>query len=560
MIRIDDKGRCCGCGACAQACPVGCIALKADAEGFLYPSVDEEKCINCGRCERVCPILRADAGDIGAEGAREKPVAVGGWHKDEAVRQASSSGGAFTLFAMEILRRGGVVFGAVMNGKRAEHAMAETPEQLAAMRGSKYVQCAVGDAYTKAAAALKAGRPVLFTGTPCQTAGLLTFLGKRDENLYLVDFICHGVPSPMVLEKYMDSIEDKSKAKIVSFSFREKDHGWHPSGLQLGTRVKLSDGREIRRYPALRDTYMNGFLEDIYLRPCCYECRFKTIPKGTADMTIADFWGVDKAMPALNDGKGTSLVLIHNERGQALFDSVRDGFEYRECDFDRAVVKNPTVTHSAKPSAVRGRFFDALAQRGYDKAAGKYLSTPRTFVNKLSRMIGAKVEGTIHKAVGAGVKAATGKPSPALEDRIVQFIKFCMVGVTNAAVSYAVNIATLLLLRLIAPGFEYDYVVANTTAFLVAVYWSFYWNSRKVFHFDTQDRAARRKALLKTYVCYGFTGIVLNNILSTIWIRGLGISKLVAPLMNLIFTIPLNYLTNKKWAFADPAKKDGARR
>ena len=133
--------------------------------------------------------------------------------------------------------------------------------------------------------------------------------------------------------------------------------------------------------------------------------------------------------------------------------------------------------------------------------------------------------------------------------KAVQFLKFCIVGVSNTAVSYTVNITTLKLVGLIIPGLKFDYVIANVTAFLVAVYWSFYWNSRKVFHFQTDDKALRRKALLRTYMCYGFTGIILNNILSTIWINVLGISKLISPLMNLVFTIPINYLTNKRWAF-----------
>ena len=555
MIAITDKGRCCGCGACAQACPRHCITMREDGEGFLYPVVDASACINCGKCDRVCPIIRADGASNGSQAAFDQPLAIGGRHRDEAIRQASSSGGAFSLFADRIFALGGVVYGAAMRDGRAMHVCAGNRDELSALRGSKYVQSVIGDAYREVEEHLKAGRPVLFTGTPCQTAGLASYLGKPYENLYLVDFICHGTPSPKVFARYLESVERKAGSKIVSFSFREKDKGWHESGLQMGTRAKLENGTEIRRYPALRDSYMNSFLEDIYLRPCCYECRFKVIPKHTADITIADFWGIDKVLPQLNDGKGTSLLLIHNAHGQALFDAVRDGFEYETCDWRTAMAKNPTLVRSATQPPQREAFFEDLEANGYDWVARRYLSTPKTVVRKASRIIGGKLDGLVRGGVSAGMKLFHIKPTETMQDKLTQFVKFCMVGVTNVAVSYSVNVLTLLLVNRIWPGLKYDYVIANTVAFLVAVYWSFYWNSRKVFHFTTKDKALRRRALFRSYLCYGFTGIILNNALSTLWIKGLGISKFISPLLNLLFTIPINYLTNKKWAFA--TKKNG---
>ena len=561
MINILDKQQCCGCGACAQVCPTHCITMVPDDEGFVYPSADPAACVHCDRCEKVCPILRADSGAVPAQGVLTEPLAVGGRHRDEAVRLASSSGGAFSLLAGHVLKRGGEVYGAAFVGRSVQHVCARSEEEIGPMRGSKYVQSEIGDTYTSVRRALKEGRPVLFTGTPCQTAGLLSFLGQKPKDLFLVDFICHGVPSPMVFSQYLDSIERREHSKVVSFSFREKDRGWHASGLQMGTRVRLEDGREIRKAPALKDTYMNGFLEDIYLRPSCYRCRFKTIPKWSADITIADFWGIDRVMPQMNDGRGTSLLLIHSEQGQKLFDAVKDGFEYEECDWKAATVKNPTLVRSAEPSELREPFFDDLKNVGYDRAAAKHLSTGKTFLRKGSRIAGNKFIGVIRGALNAAARVLHIDMTPQMQDRLVQFIKFCMVGLTNTAVSYLVNICTLFLLSRIAPGFRYDYVIANVTAFLVSVYWSFYWNSRKVFHLSTKDRALRRRALLKTYMCYALTGILLNNVLSTLWIRVLGISKYVAPLINLAITIPVNYLTNKYWAFAQkPEKPSGEHR
>jgi len=550
MIAIVDKARCCGCGACAQACPVHCIDMRQDGEGFLYPAADAARCMACGKCERVCPILRADGASPDSGTVFEQPLAIGGRNRDEAVRQASSSGGAFSLFADRILAMGGVVYGAAMRDGHVVHVCAGNAEELAALRGSKYVQSAIGDAYSEIEGHLKAGRPVLFTGTPCQTAGLASFLGRPWDNLYLVDFICHGTPSPKVFAQYLASLEAREGSKVVSFSFREKDRGWHESGLQMGTRVKFGNGSEIRRYPALRDSYMNGFLEDIYLRPSCYQCRFKVIPKHTADITIADFWGINRVLPQLNDGRGTSLLLIHNARGKALFDAVSDAFEYRECDWKAATAKNPTLVRSASVPPQREAFFEELEARGYDHVARKYLSTPRTVVSKGSRIIGGKLEKLIQFGVGVTMKVLPVEKTQATRDRLTQFFKFCMVGVSNVAFSYTVNVITLLLINLVKPGLKYDYIIANVVAFLLSVYWSFFWNSRKVFHLKTRSKAQRRKALLRSYLCYGFTGILLNNLLSTLWIEGLGISKFISPLLNLVFTIPLNYLTNKKWAFA----------
>ena len=552
MIAIVDKARCCGCGACAQACLVHCIDMRQDGEGFLYPAADAARCIDCGKCERVCPILRADSPSPDTGAVFERPLAVGGRNRDESVRQASSSGGVFSLFADRVLAMGGVVYGAAMRDGRVVHVCAANGEELAALRGSKYVQSAIGDAYSEIEGHLRAGRPVLFTGTPCQTAGLASFLGKPWDNLYLLDFVCHGVPSPKVFAQYLASLEAREGSRIVSYIFREKDKGWHDTGsrLQIGAHAKFENGREIRRYPLLLDSYTNGFLEDIYLRPSCYDCRFKGVPRHNADITIADFWGVSKVLPGMSDGKGTSLLFIHNARGQKLFDEIRDGLDYEACDWEKAAVRNPSLLYSAKVPPQREAFFEELEARGYDHVARKYLSAARTVAGKASGIIGGKLEKLIQFGVGVTMKVLPVEKTQQTRDRLTQFIKFCMVGVSNVAFSYTVNVLTLLLINLVKPGLKYDYVIANVVAFLLSVYWSFFWNSRKVFHLKTRSKAQRRKALLRSYLCYGFTGVLLSNLLSTLWIKGLGISKFISPLLNLAFTIPLNYLTNKKWAFA----------
>ena len=234
MIDIKDKKDCCGCSACVQKCPKQCISLKEDCEGFLYPIVDKDICIDCGLCEKVCPILY--------QGEERKPLKVfAAKNHDEEIRKQSSSGGIFTLLAEKIINEGGVVFGAKFDENwDVKHDYTETIEGLAAFRGSKYVQSRIEDNYRKAETFLKQGRKVLFSGTPCQIAGLKRFFRKEYENLLTVDFICHGVPSPGVWRRYLQETVarmcDKNRvstdpisiknARVESISFRDKSHGW----------------------------------------------------------------------------------------------------------------------------------------------------------------------------------------------------------------------------------------------------------------------------------------------------------------------------------------------
>ncbi len=583
-ILLENRAACCGCAACAQICPKKAISMESDREGFQYPVVDKELCVSCGLCRGACPMEgQADGGgtslsflehypDIPApvvkkngkastRGCFHEPRAFGGMAKDEGVLERSSSGGIFTILAEKILTGGGVVFGAAFSGDwTVRHVAVTDKEGLSALRGSKYVQSEIGRVYEEAREYLLQGREVLFSGTPCQTAGLRSFLGRDEDKLYLVDFICHGVPSPMVFSKYLDYVRRKEGAEISSFRFRLKDHGWHPSGLQMGTEIAFDNGRVLRHFPAFRDPYMNGFLADLYLRPSCYNCPFKTIPKGTADITIADFWGVDKIMPDVNYQKGASLVLAHNPQGMKLLESIGDSFEGRECNWEKSVRKNQTLLRSAAEPLERADFFELLEKSSFEKAARKYLGTGRAVLEKAGRIGWGMVEKLAWKLFRIlpfipGRRAASMQDDAAFSS-FMQFVRFCVVGLSNVIVSYGVNVSVLLIISAFG-GMEYDYVIANIAAFFIAVYWSFSWNSRKVFRLKEKGRAERAKVLAKTYICYAFTGIVLNNLLATLWIRGLGISKFISPLLNLFITVPINFITNKYWAYAKSGEKEG---
>ena len=389
-------------------------------------------------------------------------------------------------------------------------------------------------------------------GTPCQCAGLHSFLNdKVYDNLYVCDFICHGVPSPKVFAEYVKSIEHDNGSKVVEFSFRNKDAGWKASGLQMVTRVQFQNNTVIRNVPAFKDSFMNGFLDDLYLQPICYECPFKTLPKYYADITIADFWGINKVDKDMNDGKGTSLLLLHSLKGEQFFEYVKKDFYYREYDFDKAIKGNPTLFHSARENVNREHFFDDFQHEDFSLIRKKYLSAFTWAMHKIIN-VGWK---TLKKIICVFLSFLKIKMTEEQSGKFFQFVKFGLVGVSNTAISLLINLSTLFILRPL--GFAYDYVIANLMGFSLSVLWSYTWNNRYVFRLKKGETRSTKKTLLKTYMSYGFSGIILNNCLSTIWISVLKISRFYAPFMNLMFTIPINFILNKLWAYRSHKSSTG---
>ncbi len=481
--------------------------MKEDTEGFAYPVIDTEKCVSCNKCESVCPVMNKPQGGA----LDDYPKAVGGWHRDDAVRGASSSGGAFSLFALKILKQGGVVYGCALDDKMtARHICVDNVEDLDRLRGSKYVQSAMDDVYESIRGHLNEGRKVLFSGAPCQAAGLCSYLGdQRSEDLYIIDFICHGVPSPKVFAEYLGDVKNTAGSEIRAFKFRLKDHGWSGSGMQLGTSAEFENGKSIRNYPAFRDPFMNGFLDDSYLRPSCYDCSFKDVKKGYSDYTIADFWGVDKVSDKLNDGKGTSLILIQNEHALSLWDEVKDDFFYEEVPVDKALKRNRSIEHSPVRSKRRDTFFGDLDSKGYKYVKRKYMSGITWAWHRLWKMFG-------------------------------QFIKFSIVGVSNTVISLAVYYICIFL--------GLHYMLAYTLGFLLSVCNAFFWNNRYVFT-NKQEKSIVR-AFLKVLTSYGFS-FLLSLVLMGLLVDILKIPQVIAPLLKMIVTIPINFVLNKVWAFKD---------
>ena len=352
MLKKNPSINCTGCGACATVCPKDCIRLTPNAEGFLCPVIDEDKCIGCHRCTGVCPSLQKP------ECTDRISCALAIVNRDSAQHRASSSGGVFVLLATEIIARGGVVFGAAFTEDfgGVEHVAVSKVEELRRIMQSKYLQSRIGDSYREAKRLLDAGAPVLFTGTPCQIAGLLRYLGREYDNLYTQDFVCHGVPSPEIWRRYLTYLEKKKRSRAVAVEFRNKRYGWGAYHML----ITFANGKTYRRHHG-EDPYMRGFLADIYLRPSCHRCDCKGAVR-PSDITLADFWGVAKAYPELYNAYGTSLVLAHSERGRELLAGLKN-VTSTPVDLDVALRYNTAALTSATPSPRRDAFWDELSRR-----------------------------------------------------------------------------------------------------------------------------------------------------------------------------------------------------
>lgn len=348
MIKLKEEKNCCGCEACVQACALNCISMEMDEEGFWYPMVNQGQCVSCGACERACPILNSE------EKPEEISVYAARCREDE-IRSTSSSGGVFSMLARRILAEGGVVFGAAFEPDfSVHHTLTNTKADLEAMKGSKYVQSRIGDSYRQTEQMLKDNVPVLFTGTPCQIAGLHAFLGKAYGFLYTVEILCHGVPSSAVWKKYLQEREREVRSKVKTVTFRNKDLGWHQYSVHLWFNNKQTYKQIFHE-----DIFMKLFLKNICLRPSCYDCKFRESRSG-ADLTIGDAWGIEKWMPEMDDDQGTSVVIVNTEKGRQLMENIQSEAEIRQANAQSALENNPIYYKSVKPHPKRKQFFAAM--------------------------------------------------------------------------------------------------------------------------------------------------------------------------------------------------------
>lgn len=367
---------CCGCFACVNVCLKSAIEMRKNSEGFLYPVVNNNLCIHCGVCEKVCPII-----NVVSNNCVTAPTAFAAKINDEVQRAASSSGGIFGALAIETINRNGIVWGVAFDEHlELQHIGVKTIEDLSKLQGSKYFQAAVGFSYKAVKKELKTGRRVLFSGTPCQIAGLYGYLGKYDyPNLLTIDVICHGVPSPKVFRRYVQEKEFQENAQLKQIYFRDKILGWKLFSM---TRViEYSPGEAVlpvlkRKSETLqKDLFMRAFLRNICLRPSCHSCHYAKFPR-IADITLGDYWGIQTIHPAFDDDKGTSLVLLNSSKGIQAWNDIQSQITAIETDLETAIRFNPSVHKSCQPDKNRTKFFAELETKPFHELVEKYCKKP----------------------------------------------------------------------------------------------------------------------------------------------------------------------------------------
>lgn len=408
MITITDKHLCCGCFACVQSCPKHCIAMQEDEEGFLYPQVQVDQCCDCGLCEKVCPVLNQERPYDSLEAYAAK-------NNDEDELIQSSSGGIFILLAKQVLSEGGVVFGVKFDENwDAIHAYTETEEGVKQFMGSKYVQSRIGNTYQEAKDFLARGRQVLYSGTPCQIAGLKRYLRRDYDNLLTVDIICHGVPSPKVWHRYLGEIKQNAlqgensvslhptlnvsdkdsrheNIEITDISFRDKSMGWKNYCFTLTLSEASADGKQNTvslSHPYYEDSYMKLFLRNLILRPSCYQCPTR-IGKSRSDMTIADFWGIEKILPEYDDTRGVGLLMLNSDKGRKIINKF--DLSLQKVSVFEGVMKNPSYYSSVTEPVIRGKCFQLLNNKNISLSkvieALDYIPLHVRFKNKMDLIL-----------------------------------------------------------------------------------------------------------------------------------------------------------------------------
>lgn len=360
MIQIKDKKNCCGCEVCCNICPTDAIQMCRDEEGFLYPTIDNNKCIDCKQCEKVCPICHEKKED-------EDTVGYIVRNKNEKVLMNSTSGGLFTVVAEYVLKNNGIVYGAGYDSNmKVVYKRAIKESQIDEMRGSKFVQSLIGDTYKNVKEDLKKNRLVLFTGTPCQIYALKNYLCKEYPNLLCIDFVCRGVPSPGLWEKYIQYMQDKYHAKIVDVKFKNKTYGYHTSTMKISfanNKIYYGSGRV--------DPYMKAFVKEISSRPSCSSCKFKGVER-ISDITMFDCYNYSKITQKNDDDKGYSSILVHTDLGKAIFEEIKDKLVWSKQDIKSLIDNNGImVMNSAKPHMRRNEFFTLLNNMSLDEALNK---------------------------------------------------------------------------------------------------------------------------------------------------------------------------------------------
>lgn len=403
-IRLVDHASCTGCMACRQKCKRNAISVIYE-KGFAFPYINQEMCVGCGRCVQACPVLNVR--NVPGNTHEKESVCLAAWNKDAGVRMKSSSGGAFSAMAEKVLAQKGVVFGAAWDERmNLRHKYVGDVAELDSLRRSKYVQSDTLDTFNEVRDFLKEGRAVLYCGTPCQIAGLTSFLDYKDySNLVKVDVVCQGVPSGLMLKKYISEIERKHGVKVLDANFRSKTYGWR-CGLLLLLLVQKGNRRYWMKRVFEKNEYYNSFIKEYFMRESCYACPFKCNRHGYySDISIADFWRIGKTVPLNVDDyeKGISAVIVNTEKGRAFFKSCVSDLEVIERTWDEFMTNGGMYPcHKRKDNDKAYEFLSCHSwretQKRYFPYAMKarlrtalYLGLGEKTIRKLMKLMGRKV-------------------------------------------------------------------------------------------------------------------------------------------------------------------------
>ena len=376
--------KCFGCMACYNICPVNAINVIEDEEGFLRPKIQEDKCIKCKKCINSCAAIE----DVERNNETFEQETYACWNKDEEIRKNSTSGGLFTAMASSILKQNGVVFASSFDNKfNIVHSAIYNKDDVVKFRGSKYVQSNIGSTYKEAKMLLDNKKSVLFTGTPCQIAGLYKFLGNEYNDLYTCDLICHGVPSPKVYRSYINYMQNKYKSPITNINFRDKQSGWKV----YSVKINFQNGKVYTK-SNLKDPYSRGFLRDYFIRPSCSNCQYANIIR-KGDMTIGDFWGYKSTNKKdLDDDRGISLAIINSRNGKKLFEFCKNDIVYFKRSIDEAIRGNKCLSSCFLASSKRKEFWQDYNLRPFKYVIKKYMYPESVPIEtKVRKKIGSMV-------------------------------------------------------------------------------------------------------------------------------------------------------------------------
>jgi coenzyme F420-reducing hydrogenase beta subunit len=382
MPELASRLECTGCTACASACPNQCINMTENQEGFLYPEIDSSKCIECSLCVRSCPICSQLPIPV------QETIAYAAYTKSSELRKESSSGGIFSELALAVLEQGGVVFGVAYSEQfEVNHICVESADELYRLRGAKYTQSSLEGIFSKVKSYLKQKRRVLFSGTPCQVAGLKAFLKTEDALLLCVDFVCHGVPSPAVWQSYVKyrSKVDNNGEMPLSIDMRSKESGWSYYRYSNVFRYEQKQWRSTSG----DNLYMKIFVGDYINRLSCSNCQAKGYNR-MSDITLGDFWGVWDIEPEMDDNKGTSLVLVHTQAAKSILEQFSDQIVLKKITLQQASKQNQSMLVSSPAPNKRETVIQKCLDGKFDELQGYFAESQKSpeapLVNVLSRV------------------------------------------------------------------------------------------------------------------------------------------------------------------------------